>query len=239
MDRFAGRVSLVVENWGDSAIAKRLGVTRYPVVFVDEAVFAGPADMGFYGDRKSGRYTPWRDPANHTRFKADLTWMLERVLEGDRPPAAPTGAGADRGLQQLPEFRLADLQGRPLAASELRGKPLLVEFWATWCHPCRKTLPWLASLKRSHPGQLEILGIAVESEEGEVREFASTLPQEIRMAMGTPELAAAFGDLVAVPTLFLFDGEGKLSEVFYGAPDDLHDRIGRAVSNLLLTGGPE
>ena len=54
-----------------------------------------------------------------------------------------------------------------------------------------------------------------------------------RWAMGTPALAAAFGDVVAVPTMFVFDREGKTASVFYGAPPDLHDRASKVVTSLI------
>ena len=228
-DGYGGRVRYVVENWGDSPLADRLGVRRYPAVFVNDALFAGPQDLGFFGDAKSGRYTPWRDPANHERFRADLTALLARVLAGEKPASA---ASAESALATLPDFTAVDLEGRSIERASLAGRPLLVEFWATWCPPCRQTLGFLSELKRSRGEGIAVLTFAVESEEKDVRELASKLAPGIPVALGTPEIAMKFGNLLAVPTLFLFDGEGKLREVFYGAPPDLHARVKRAVERL-------
>ena len=226
---YGGRVNYVVENWGDSRIADRLGVRRYPAVFVNDALFAGPQDLGFFGDAKSGRYTPWRDPANHARFRADLTALLARVLAGER--VGETAATPDPELASLPDFTAVDLEGRTIDRASLAGRPVLVEFWATWCPPCRQTLAFLGELKRSRGDALAVVAVAVESEEKDVRELAPKLAPGLPVVIGSPEIAMKFGNLVAVPTLFLFDGEGRVREVFYGASPDLHARVERALTS--------
>ncbi|MCM2270902.1 MAG: TlpA family protein disulfide reductase, partial [Thermoanaerobaculia bacterium] len=113
------------------------------------------------------------------------------------------------------------------------GKVTLVEFWATWCPPCRGTLEWLAELKRRHGDRLEVVALAIESDEADVRRIAGEIAPPIRWAMGTPELAQRFGDLSAVPTLFLFGADGATREIFFGAPPDLHERAEAALAALL------
>jgi thiol-disulfide isomerase/thioredoxin len=230
VDGFGGRVKLVVENWGASAIAVRLGVRRYPAVFVNESLFASPQDLGFFGDAKSGRYTPWRDPANHERFRADLAALLGRVLAGEKAEAP--AATPETSLAAFPEFTAADLEGRPIDRAALLGRPVLVEFWATWCPPCRATLGYLSELKRRHGERLAILTVAVESEEKDVRELVPKVAAGLPVVIGTPELAMKFGNILAVPTLLLFDGEGKARAAFYGAPPDLHEQVEKALSGL-------
>jgi cytochrome c biogenesis protein CcmG/thiol:disulfide interchange protein DsbE len=231
-DRFPGRVEVRVEDWGDSSLARRLGVTRYPAVFVGDTIFATPQDLGFYGQAKAGRYTPWRDPANHERFRLDLVKLVERSLAGEALPPGRSGA-AEPSLAALPDLRVTDLEGRTLATAALRGKPLLVEFWATWCEPCRRTLPYLSALQARHGEALAVIGFAVESEEKDVREMAGALAPGLRTAVGTPEIARAFGDLLAVPTLFLFDDEGRAVAAFYGEPPDLHAQVEAALAPVL------
>ena len=233
VDGFGGRVKLVVENWGASAIADRMGVRRYPAVFVNDALFAGPQDLGFFGDAKSGRYTPWRDPANHERFRADLTALLSRVLAGETTAGpAPTAASE---LAALPEFTAVDLDGKTIDRATLLGRPVLVEFWATWCPPCRKTLGFLSELKRRRGDRLAVATFAVESEEKDVRALAPEVASGLPVVLGTPDLALKFGNLHAVPTLFLFDADGNVRETFYGASPDLHERVEKALEGLGLT----
>src|SRR2546429_9755410 len=63
----------------------------------------------------------------------------------------------------LPRFSLTDLQGKSLTAAEVEGRVVLVEFWATWCPPCRSTLEWLSALQRQHGDRIAVLALAVGS----------------------------------------------------------------------------
>jgi thiol-disulfide isomerase/thioredoxin len=246
---FGGRVLLSVENYGDSALAKRFGVTRYPAVFVDDILVAKPKDFGFYGKGEGsgdGRYTPWREPASHEKFRADLTRIVERVLAGGAAELraeveahpGPAAAGAETALR-LPEFTAPDLAGRAIRGEDLAAKVVLVEFWATWCPPCRSTLASLGELKRRLGDRVEVVAVAIESDEADVRKVASEYAAPIRWTLGSPELGRAFGDITAVPSLFLFDPSGQLAESFFGAPPWLHDAVEKAVTGLVEKWGQE
>jgi thiol-disulfide isomerase/thioredoxin len=108
-----------------------------------------------------------------------------------------------------------------------------VEFWATWCPPCQGTLRWLGELQRAHGDALVVVAPAVESDEAEVRTAAGRLGLPLRFALATPELARAFGDISAVPTLFLFDQKGARVATFFGAPQSLHADVEAALAPLL------
>ena len=242
MRQFEGRVNFVVENYGDSELATRFGVTRYPAIFVDDILVATPKDFGFYGKgegENAGRYAPWRNAASHERFRADLDRMLREVLAGKREALrteiATSRVGAVRALSpaNLPEIGIPQLGGRTLPRSALAGKPVLVEFWATWCPPCRGTLVWLGELERRYGDRLEIVALAVESDLDGVQKVVDGLGLPLHWGRASPELAVRFGDLSAVPTLLLFDADGRTREIFYGAPPDLHARVERALANLL------
>lgn len=237
MRGFGGKARLVVENYGDSDIARRFGVTRYPAIFVGEVLAATPKDFGFYGKGEGsgdGRYTPWKDPASHQRFRDDLQRMIERTLAGEAV-AGRERAASVAGLEPaaLPSLSLVNLSGETVTRESLFGRVVLVEFWATWCPPCRGTLQWLGELKRRHGDRLAVLALAVESDEAEVRRLVQGLGLPFSCGMGSPDLARAFGDITAVPTLFLFDPGGRTTGVFYGAPPDLHERAERGIGSLL------
>jgi thiol-disulfide isomerase/thioredoxin len=234
---FGGKARFVVENYGGSELAKRFGVTRYPAIFVDDVLVATPKDFGFYGKGEGegeGRYTPWKSAESHERFRADLARMIELILAGRKDTARAEAAPAKAGeIAALPALALTDLDGKPLRREDLAGRVVLVEFWATWCPPCRGTLTWLGDLKKRHGDRLAVVALAVESEEAAVRKLAGELGLPLTWAMGTPEVARAFGDVSAVPTLFVFDREGRTAATFYGAPPTLHQEAEAKLAALL------
>ena len=240
MQEFGGNVKFVEENYGDSELAERHGVTRYPAIFVNDVLVATPKDFGFYGrgeGEDGGRYAPLKSAGSHERFRADLARMIGLILAGKSGEARAQAAPAKTTeLAAIPEFTLTDLDGKPLSPADLAGRPVVVEFWATWCPPCRGTLRWLGDLRKRHGDRVAVLAIAVESDEAAVRKVAGELAVPIRYAMGEAHVARAFGDLGAVPTLFLFGGDGRAEGVFYGATPTLHSDVEAKLAKLLRKG---
>jgi cytochrome c biogenesis protein CcmG/thiol:disulfide interchange protein DsbE len=236
-EEYGGKVRFVSENYGDSALAKRFGVKRYPAIFVEDVLVATPNDFGFYGKgegKEGGRYAPLKSAAAHERFRADLARMLDLVLAGRKNAARREAAPAkDGAAAAFPDVSLTDLDGRPLARADLAGRVVLVEFWATWCPPCRSTLGWLGDLKKRHGDTLAVLALSVESPEDDVRALVAKLGLPLFWAAGTPERVRAFGDVSAVPTLLLYDRSGAGAGAFYGAPPDQHARVEDAVASIL------
>lgn len=230
----------VVENYGDSELAKRFGVTRYPAFFVDDVLVAKPKDFGFYGKgegAENGRYAPWvKNAASYVKFRDDLARMVELALagKGSELRAEFAGDGPEAlGPVRLPELALTAFDGAPLTSAILAGKVTLVEFWATWCPPCRSTLEWLGTLEKKYGDRLEVVAVAIESDEPDVRRIAADLNLPLRWTMGTPELAQQFGDISQVPTLYLFAADGTAREIFYGAPPTLHASVEAELARLL------
>jgi cytochrome c biogenesis protein CcmG, thiol:disulfide interchange protein DsbE len=236
VQQFNGNVRFVVENYGQSKLATRFGVKRYPAIFVDDILVATPNDFGFFGkgEGNSGRYAPLRSAASHDRFRADLTRMLQLVLAGKTDAARARAASATTNeIASMPQLHITDLDGKPLTREQLNGRIVVVEFWATWCPPCRGTLEWLGTLKKKYGARVAVVGIAVESPEADVRKLTRELALPVRWALATPELARSFGDISAVPTLFLFDKTGKTAGVFYGAPPTLHAAVETKVAAVI------
>ncbi|HVR97755.1 MAG TPA: TlpA disulfide reductase family protein [Thermoanaerobaculia bacterium] len=234
---FGGKARFVSENYGDSELAKRFGVKRYPAIFVDDVLVATPKDFGFYGKGEGpgeGRYAPIRSAASHERFRADLQRMIELILAGRKDVARGEAVPAEtKEIAALPALRLTDLDGKPVSRDDLAGRVVLVEFWATWCPPCYGALDWLGALKKRHGDRLAVVTVAIESDEAEVRKVARERNLPFRWTLGSPELARSFGDISAVPTLFVFDPEGRTAAVYYGAPPSLHQEAEAKLASLL------
>lgn len=239
VQELGGKARFQEENYGDSELAKRFGVKRYPAIFVDDVLVATPKDFGFYGQGEgegTGRYAPVRSAESHERFRKDLARMIDLILAGRKDAARAAAAPADSGeIAQLPDVRITDLDGKTLSRQDLAGRVVLVELWATWCPPCRGTLTWLGELKRRHGDRVAVVAIAVESGEADVRKLAGELNLPFTWTMGTPEMVRAFGDVSAVPTLLVFDSEGRAAGAFYGAPPGLHAEAEAKLASLVGT----
>lgn len=236
--KFPGQVTFVSENFGASKLADQYGVKGFPAVFVDDVLVACPRDFGYFGEVEgTGRYAPWRNADNQTKFTTDLTRMVELILAGKKEVVAreqAETASRAKEIASLPKFTLTDLSGRTLTAEQLSGRVVLVEFWATWCPPCRSTLAWLGELQHKYGSKLAIVALAVESPEQKVRSTAGSLDAaSLRWALTDATTAQAFGDITAVPTMFLFDRSGRTARVFYGASPNLHEEAGSTLDSLL------
>jgi thiol-disulfide isomerase/thioredoxin len=226
-----------VENFGDSRLAKKFGITRYPAIFVNDILVATPSDFGFYGKGEGttgGRYAPLRSAESHARFRADLGNALRLVL-GGHSDAAARAAGAvapPPTIATLPDFTAQTIGGTELSSRDFAGRVLVVDFWATWCPPCRGTLTWLESVKKQYGNRVTVVIVAVDSPADAVRQLTVTHPQFVSVN-ATPAIARAFGDVTALPTLFVFGRDGRRAAVFYGAPPTLHDDVQRVLRTAL------
>jgi thiol-disulfide isomerase/thioredoxin len=236
---YEGTVRLVHENFGESELARKHGITRYPAVFVNEALIAHPRDFYAWGSESGGRYTPWNRPDSRVRFQRDLTQMIDLSLRGEHLDSVQLTAGdaAAFPVARLPEFLLLDLEGASLHSKQWQGKVTVVEFWAPWCPPCRSTLRWLGDLHRRHGDTVSILAAAVASPENDVRSLVDEMNLPFSVVMAPQTFVESFRTITAIPTLFVFDAAGNTAGVFFGAPEDLHRQVGSLLESLIPPSG--
>jgi thiol-disulfide isomerase/thioredoxin len=117
-----------------------------------------------------------------------------------------------------PQFVLRDINGNTVRLSAYRGKVVLINFWATWCPPCRAEMPDLVRLQREHARQgLQVIGITYPPETKiRVRRFASSLKVNYPIILGTRQLKARFSSDETLPLTIVIDRDGKVSNIIVG-----------------------
>ena len=128
-----------------------------------------------------------------------------------------------------PQFALKDLNGRTVQLSTYRGKVVLINFWATWCPPCRAEMPDLIRLQREYASHgLQIIGITYPPEnKNRVRRFARSLKVNYPIVLGTREIRARFSSEEILPLTVVIDRDGKVNDIISGIllPEEFDEQI--------------
>jgi len=147
--------------------------------------------------------------------------------------ASPAQALPKAG-QQVPAFKVVTTAGQPLTQDTYRGNVLILDFFATWCGPCRISIPHLTDMYRKYGKQgLQVLGMSVD-EDGEklVKEFAAEHHMNYPVALAGDTVMGSFG-IRSVPIMFLVDKKGKLVEVYRGFNDQIGHSLETQIKRLL------
>lgn len=126
-----------------------------------------------------------------------------------------------QALKKAPNFTLLDLEGKPFSFSDLKGKVVILDFWATWCPPCREEIPHFKALYSQYKSEgLEVVGISVDKGGvNVVKSFARDYEINYPILMGNQEVAADYGGIRGIPTTFVVDRQGRIVEKFVGYRD--------------------
>jgi thiol-disulfide isomerase/thioredoxin len=144
-----------------------------------------------------------------------------------------------------PDFMLEDLNGNKVSLADYKGKALLINFWATWCGPCKLETPWLVELRNQYAGKgFEILGVDAEDDEvtpddragwakdkALVERFVKQEKMPYPVLMGGDSISKTYGGLDAMPTSFWVDRSGKVIAAQMGitSKDDMEAKIKKAL----------
>lgn len=133
-------------------------------------------------------------------------------LDQTQPVTENTGAG-DLSTEKntAPNFTLVDTQGKKVSLSDYKGKVVIIDFWATWCPPCRRGIPDLIDIQKQFKNKVVVLGISVDTDtKGDVPSFIKNMGINYTVLFATPEVVQAYGNIDAIPTSFIIDKKGKI-----------------------------
>ena len=144
-----------------------------------------------------------------------------------------------RNPDPAPDFKLAGLDGKPVTLADSKGKVVLVNFWATWCGPCRAEIPDLVELQKKYKDRLQILGLAVDDEDLDaIKKFAARFGVNYPVALATNEIRLQYGGIPALPTSFILDSEGRVVQKHEGLRDpvlyetEIRSLLGLPIGNV-------
>ena len=155
--------------------------------------------------------------------------LLGLYIAGHRTAQKPKPAASGN---LAPDFAVTDIDGKKLSLSDYKGKVVLLDFWATWCTPCREEIPAFVEMQQKYgPQGLQVIGISMDDDAKPVKDFYQRFKINYPVAVGDDKLAQSFGGVLGLPVNFIIDREGRVHTKFLGATDV--SVIDKAVGELL------
>lgn len=147
----------------------------------------------------------------------------------------PNSASSLQG-KPAPDFSLASVDGKAtLKLSDYKGKAILLNFWATWCEPCKIEMPWFVELQKQYgPQGLQVLGVAMDdTDPKDISEFAHKMGVNYPIAVGKEAVGDQYGGIPYLPSTFYIDRDGKVIDRVYGlvSRSEIEDDIKKALSS--------
>lgn len=119
-----------------------------------------------------------------------------------------------------PGFTRADINGKPVQLSMYRGRLVLLNFWASWCAPCREEMPLFSKWQRELGAKgLQVVGVSMDDDAGDVRKYLAAYPVAYPVVMGDAAFAEHFGGVLGLPLSYLIDAQGRIVARFQGEVD--------------------
>jgi peroxiredoxin len=140
-----------------------------------------------------------------------LVFGIQRVHHSSISPGKLPGIAA-------PDFSLPTTTGQTMKLSDLQGKAVLLNFWATWCEPCKVEMPWFVDLQKKYgPQGLQVIGVAMDdASPKDIAAFAQKMGVNYPILIGKEEVGAEYGGLEYLPSTFYISRDGKVIEHAFG-----------------------
>jgi thiol-disulfide isomerase/thioredoxin len=144
-----------------------------------------------------------------------------------------------RNPDPAPDFNLTGLDGKPVTLAGAKGKVILLNFWATWCGPCRAEIPDLIELQNKYKDRLQILSLVVDDDDQDaIKKFVIKSNINYPVAIATDEIRIQYGGIAALPTSFVLDSEGRVVQKHEGLRDpvlyetEIRSLLGLAIGDI-------
>ena len=130
-------------------------------------------------------------------------------------------------------FTVKALDGSDVSPASLRGKVVIVNFWATWCPPCREEIPDLIALQAKYKDQLQIIGVSMDDDAAAAKEVAGRFAFNYPLLMGDAKFGHRYGGILGLPSAFLIGRDGKIVKILRGElkPGELDRAIQSALGS--------
>ena len=137
-----------------------------------------------------------------------------------------------------PDFTLQSLDGKTVRLSDYRGKAVLLNFWATWCAPCKIEMPWFVELQKEYgPEGLQIVGVAMDdASPKEIADFAKEMGVNYPVLIGKEAVGDAYGGVQFLPESFYIDRNGKVLDKAFGLKGrgEIEDDIKKIIASTAM-----
>jgi peroxiredoxin len=189
----------------------------------------------------------WSGYANYKRRRQ---YAAQRQAQGALAPETANNqsvqqdVAADEGLPDLrgkraPEFSLRSIDGKKVSLSDYRGKAVLINFWATWCAPCKIEMPWLVDLRKQYAGQgFEILGVSeddADTPRAKLAKFGQEQGLNYPLLVGDDAVSRKYGGVEFLPTSYFVGRNGKIVAETAGLVSK--DEVEASIKKALAAGG--
>ncbi|MCU1299177.1 MAG: alkyl hydroperoxide reductase [Acidobacteriaceae bacterium] len=165
-----------------------------------------------------------------------LVYGIHKAHQGTGP-----SANSSSSLQGklAPDFTLTSLDGKTVHLSDYRGKAVLLNFWATWCEPCKIEMPWFVEMQKEYGAQgLQILGVAMDdASPKDISDFAKQMGVNYPIVVGKDSVGDAYGGVQFLPATFYVGRDGKVVDKVFGLKGrgEIQDYIKKALASGPVT----
>lgn len=177
-----------------------------------------------------------RDPVVLIVVAMVISLMLVFGFNVARKPSATEASNANMTNQLAPDFALQSLDGATVHLSDYRGRAVVLNFWATWCAPCKIEMPWFVELQKQYgPQGLQFLGVAMDdASPKDIQDFANDMGVNYPILIGKEAVGQAYGGVPFMPETFYIDRNGRIVDSAFGlkSKGEIEDNTKKIIASV-------